>query len=255
MNANAKTPIQYVELFHLLFLDQLSRKVDKSGFSLKGGCNLRFFLKSIRYSEDMDLDVDNIARDILRERVNQIITSKPFVQILQTNGIAIAQWSEPKQTDTTQRWKFTLSAKGSNLPLPTKVECSRRGFSGEVRFETVDPELISAYRVTPIMASHYPPNVAYYQKVGALANRTVTQARDIFDLHWLISSGASTNLPDVWLKYRDKALQNVFAVSFLAFKGQVLAYLQPSHRSQYDSEQVWETMQLKVAEALEGGEE
>ena len=29
--------------------------VDKSLFALKGGCNLRFFLKSIRYSENIDL--------------------------------------------------------------------------------------------------------------------------------------------------------------------------------------------------------
>ncbi len=49
--------IQYVELFHLLFLDQLGRKLDKSFYALKGGCNLRFFMKSIRYSEDVDIDI------------------------------------------------------------------------------------------------------------------------------------------------------------------------------------------------------
>jgi len=34
------TTIQYVELFHLLFLDQLGRKLDKRFYALKGGCNL-----------------------------------------------------------------------------------------------------------------------------------------------------------------------------------------------------------------------
>ena len=33
---------------------------------VKGGCNLRFFHRSIRYSEDMALDVDGIE---LRDRV------------------------------------------------------------------------------------------------------------------------------------------------------------------------------------------
>ena len=39
-------------------------------------------------------------------------------------------------------------------------------------------------------------------------------------------------------------------VSFATFKSQVLAYLSVSHREQYDSESVWETVQLTVAEAL-----
>lgn len=46
-----------VEQFHLLFLEQLGKVVDKQLTALKGGCNLRFFLKSIRYSEDMDIDI------------------------------------------------------------------------------------------------------------------------------------------------------------------------------------------------------
>ena len=41
---------QAIEIFHLLFMAQLGRRVDKSLFALKGGCNLRFFLRSIRHS-------------------------------------------------------------------------------------------------------------------------------------------------------------------------------------------------------------
>jgi hypothetical protein len=43
-------PIAWVEQFHLLFLDQLGRKLDKRNYALKGGCNLRFYLRSIRYA-------------------------------------------------------------------------------------------------------------------------------------------------------------------------------------------------------------
>ncbi len=52
---------QTIEIFHLLFLRAFGARVDKSLFALKGGCNLRFFLKSIRYSEDMDLDIHTMA--------------------------------------------------------------------------------------------------------------------------------------------------------------------------------------------------
>ena len=58
--------IGYIERFHLLFLVQLGQKLDKRFYALKGGCNLRFFLKSIRYSEDMDLDVQTIPVSELR---------------------------------------------------------------------------------------------------------------------------------------------------------------------------------------------
>ena len=48
---------QTIEIFHLLFLRAFGARVDKSLFALKGGCNLRFFLKSILYSEYMDLNI------------------------------------------------------------------------------------------------------------------------------------------------------------------------------------------------------
>ena len=247
---NVYGPLQYVEQFHLLFLDQLGRKVDKRYFALKGGCNLRFFLKSIRYSEGMDLDVQTVPRALLQDKVGMILDSKPFRQILQVRDIQIAQWTEPKQTDTTQRWKLILHTTGSATSLPTKIEFSRRGMQDESRFEPVDPELIRSYRLAPIMASHYPIDIAYCQKVGALANRTLTQARDVFDLNLLINSGAKKELPDEWEKCRRKALENVMSVTFATFKSQVLAYLTEEYRAQYDSDSVWETMQLTVAEAL-----
>jgi hypothetical protein len=59
---------QYVELFHLLFLRQLASGEDRSLIALKGGCNLRFFFGSIRYSEDMDLDVWTMARETLKNK-------------------------------------------------------------------------------------------------------------------------------------------------------------------------------------------
>lgn len=247
---NTDGPVQYVELFHLLFLDQLGRRLDQRHFALKGGCNLRFFLKSIRYSEDMDLDAQTVSRDLLQERIRLILNSKPFSQILKANGLSVVHWTEPKQTDTTQRWKLSLRADGSAALLPTKIKFSRRGMPGERRFEPVDPDLIRTYRLTPIMASHYPTEIAYQQKVGALAHRALTQARDVFDLYWLISSGAKTALPGDLQQCRQKAQENAMSVTFATFKSQVLAYLSVSHREQYDSESVWETVQLTVAEAL-----
>ncbi|MEE9309228.1 MAG: nucleotidyl transferase AbiEii/AbiGii toxin family protein, partial [Spirochaetia bacterium] len=114
------TAIQYVELFHLLFLDQLGRKLDKRFYVLKGGCNLRFYLRSFRYSDDADLDVaQTFPKEKLQDRVVSILDSIPFRQILQIHGIRIDRWTDPEQIETTQRWKVMLAVSRSDLRLPT----------------------------------------------------------------------------------------------------------------------------------------
>ncbi len=249
------TAMQYVELFHLLFLDQLGRKLDKRSYALKGGCNLRFFMKSIRYSEDMDIDIQTlpptVPRDRLRKTVAGILTSKPFAQILQVHGMTIGHWSEPKQTTTTQRWKVGLSVSGSGILLPTKIEFSRRGMKGGTLFGAVDPGLVREYHLSPIIASHYDGSSAYEQKVDAIVSRVETQSRDIFDLNLLLNSDVDRKISNTRLRKRlHEAESNVLSVTFDIFKSQVLSYLPHEYQRQYDSASVWDDMRLKVIEAL-----
>ncbi|GAH15340.1 unnamed protein product, partial [marine sediment metagenome] len=179
---------QHIELFHLLFLDQLGHKLDPNLYALKGGCNLRFFFNSIRYSEDINLDVKTIHKNTLHNKVENIFKSVPFKQILLTKGIEIISISAPKQTDTTQRWKLSLQIKTSTIPLNTKIEFSRRGLQDEVKFEAIKSEIIQRYHLPPIMLNHYSVAAALQQKIMALANRIQTQARDIFDIYILLST-------------------------------------------------------------------
>jgi predicted nucleotidyltransferase component of viral defense system len=244
-------PIACIEQFHLLFLDQLGRKIDKGHYALKGGCNLRFYLRSIRYSEDVDLDVQVIPVAVLRDRVDQILKGASLAQILQARGMTITHCSAPKQTETTQRWKLALAVRGSALTLHTKIEFSRRGMCDPVVFEPVDSLLMREYQLTPILASHYPPEVAFRQKINALIHRSQTQARDIFDLGHLLRSGVSPQriaLPSQWRE----AQENALAISFDVFKSQVLSFLVPDHQAQYDAPQVWDELVLRVVEAMKG---
>ncbi len=250
------TPRQYVEQFHLLFLDQLGRKVDKKLYALKGGCNLRFFFGSLRYSEDMDLDVSgSLGREVLQEKVDAILGSKPFGDILRARGIGIDRSSAPKQTDTTQRWKLTLSAADGEVPMPTKVEFSRRGMEEDVRFEPVAPAVIAAYRLSPVMANHYSAEAACRQKIGALLFRRETQARDIFDLSLLMRSGLDVRrLREEMSSQVENIQDKAMAVGFEVFRSQVLAFLPPEQQVHYDSAEVWDRMVLEIVEALEGRE-
>lgn len=248
------SPRESAELFHLLLLDLLGRKVDKRHYALKGGCNLRFFLQSFRYSNDIDLDVSTaLSKDRLQDTLNQIIGSNPLKQLLDHRDIRIQGWSSPKQTDTTQRWKFALTVSQSRVPLHTKVEFSRRGMKDGLAFDSVDANLIRTYELAPIMASHYKREAAYVQKVIALATRRETQARDIFDLNLLLTSGVDpTDVKDKYAKNAGQARDNAWTVSYSIFKSQVVSYLHPEYQAQYSSPELWDSMVLRVVEALGG---
>jgi predicted nucleotidyltransferase component of viral defense system len=231
-------PRQYVELFHLLFLTQIGRKLDKRFYALKGGCNMRFFFKSPRYSKDIDLDIQSIEIDVLRNKINSILNSRPFRDILQVRDIEIEHITEHKQTETTQRWK-------------TRIEFSRRGLEEPIKFELVAPEIIRAYEISPIMANHYPPEVACEQKIRALISRRVVQARDLFDLHLLLTlRDIRKKLPEKLRKNLNKAVENILSLDYATYKSQVISYLEPEDQTQYESEEVWDNMRLQVIEAL-----
>src|SRR3990170_3419265 len=105
---DAFLPAHFVEQFHLLFLAQLGRRLDKKLYVLKGGCNLRFFHRSVRYSEDMDLDLAAVDTHLLRDKVRAIFASRPFAEILEARGMETEHVTEQKQAGTTQRWTLGL---------------------------------------------------------------------------------------------------------------------------------------------------
>ena len=246
------SPREAVEIFHLVLLDLLGRKVDKKLYALKGGCNLRFFFKSFRYSNDMDLDVSPaLSKEKLQVIINRILESKTFEQILDVKGVKIQEKSSPKQTDTTQRWKFVLTVPQSSVPLRTKIEFSRRGMKAGLAFDAVDANLVRMYELAPILASHYHAVEACLQKVIVLATRRHIQARDVFDLHLLLTSGVDpAALYKKAEKYIEKAKDNVWAVSYDTFKSQVVSCLHPDYQAQYSSPELWDSMILTVVQAL-----
>jgi hypothetical protein len=146
-----------------------------------------------------------------------------------------------------------LGVAGSDIPLPTKIEFSRRGVCAGSVFENIDPDVIGAYRLSPIMANHYDSDAAFKQKLGALATRATTQARDIFDLNLLLTSGGvDTTIGDEGLtNLLDQAKANAMGIKFSDFKSKVLSYLPPDMQAQYDSESVWDDIVLRVTEVLE----
>lgn len=242
-----------VELFHLLFLRGLASGPDKDHYVVKGGCNLRFFFASIRFSEDLDLDVRVTAATTLRNKVERLLGSPVLQRPLEAARIALADVTAPKQTDTTQRWKVALSQAGQRATLPTKIEFSRRGGGRGGVLAPVDSHLTRRYRLAPTLLCHYELTEALAQKLEALAGRREAQARDVFDLAWLLSRAGTAPRPlphDRGLARR--ALEHLWSLDYDDYAGQVLSYLAPEENAPYASREAWEAMQLQVAGALEG---
>jgi predicted nucleotidyltransferase component of viral defense system len=247
------TEQQAVEIFHLHFLRVFSARVDKALFALKGGCNLRFFHRSIRFSQDMDLDIRTVATGTLRSNVEAVLKGAPLRQALRAQQLEVVEFSAPKQTETTQRWKVRLRLLASQSTVPTKIEFSRRNRHEGVELAAVDPELIRRYRMYPVLVQHYGIAAAFVQKVSALARRAETQARDVFDLKMLLDAGAAdTPLDEAVLGDLPRAIDNAMSIGFEDFVGQVVAFLEPEHQADFRDRAVWETLQEQVVDALRG---
>jgi predicted nucleotidyltransferase component of viral defense system len=235
-----------------MFVAHLGRRVDKALFAIKGGCNLRFYCRSIRYSEDIDFDIRTIAKATLANNVDTILASPALRQALRVKQIEIEHVTSAKQTETTQRWKIGIQL-ASGPAIPTKVEFSRRrGLDEGHLLEPVDTDLVRTYEVYPVLAQHYSREAAFRQKIAALSRRTVTQARDIFDLKLLLDGGAGKEkLPEDVAAEIPRAIENAMTIGFDEFSGQVRAYLAADYQEYYGSRKVWESLQQEVIGALE----
>jgi hypothetical protein len=102
--------------------------------------------------------------------------------------------------------------------------------------------------MSPLIVSHYDAQSAAMQKINALVNRSVVQARDVFDLYLL-----STQLsPDINSRIKTDrvivktACENVSSVSFNQFRDTVLSYLTEEDKASYDNPDIWDEIKLKV---------
>jgi hypothetical protein len=240
---------QGIELFHLAFLSELGTRLDKGRYAIKGGCNLRFFFHSPRYSEDLDVDVAGVQLDTLKRNVTRVLESRSLRLTLGAAGIQIGPVSLPKQTETTQRWKLALDING--VSAHTKLEFSRRGLDPGVDFEQADPALVAAYGLTPLILSHYGRSSAITQKVRALVGRAESQARDVFDLDLLLQGYGGGGLAVSKAQCR-AAIERAQAIDHGTFKAQVVAFLPPHQQAAYADSARWRQISQRVVGVLEG---
>jgi predicted nucleotidyltransferase component of viral defense system len=242
---------QVIEFFHLVFLQVLQARLDQARYVLKGGANLRYFFESLRYSEDIDLDAVEIEPWKLEEKVDEVLSSRAIGLVLRSGGLAVNEVTKPKQTETTQRWKPLIAVSGRRVPVRTKIEFSHRSADPRRTLEAVPDRIVAPYALRPPTMLHYTADAAIEQKLGALAQRSETQARDLFDLELLVRRHRDAIRPgEIEPHLLEVALERAFELPFEAFRDQVVPFLEPEVVELYDDRAAWERIQTFVAERL-----
>jgi hypothetical protein len=134
--------------------------------------------------------------------------------------------------------------------VPTKIEFSRRALDKGTSVAPVESALIRRYRLYAVIVQHYGVATAIAQKIAALALRSETQARDIFDLALLLNAGSPDALDSAQRKLLPAAIDNALTIDFEDFRGQVVAYLEPEHQADFADKGAWQALQERVIDAL-----
>jgi len=252
--------LQQREVFHIEFLRWFSRKLRADYYTLKGGVNMRFFYSSIRYSEDIDIDVSNVSIDALQDLrgiVLKILLTQSFSDSFKPYGIEniiAPDMTKAKQTETTQRFKIHIMTFAGE-DLFTKIEFSRRGMKKGVVTESISDSILRSYKLIPLLIPHYNIQSTIMQKINAIASRPVIQARDIFDLYILNSQYIDTEKAEFEIIKKDKlekAYSSIFTVTFGQFRDSVVPYLPQEEQSTYNTDPSWDEIRLKAANLIEG---
>ncbi len=244
------TEVEVIEFFHLAFLQVLPARLDQAHYVVKGGANLRYFFESLRYSEDVDLDAVSIEPWKLEAKVDQVLASPAMRLLLRADGLALESVTKPKQTDTTQRWKPSIMVNGRRETVRTRIEFSHRAADPRRILEPVPDRVVATYALRPPTMLHYTADAAIEQKIGALALRSETQARDVFDLELLLRRHREA-IRSMQMEPHSvqTAAERVFELPFDAFRDQVLPFLDPEIAELYDRA-AWEQIRSFVGEWL-----
>jgi predicted nucleotidyltransferase component of viral defense system len=228
----------------------LSKRGDPARYVLKGGANLRYFLGSERYSEDIDIDLIEPVPWSLEDQVDAVLASTALRKLLAIGNLRLAEYGSAKQTGTTHRWKVGIETSGNSAAIRSKVKLSNRSVDGEYVLESLPQEVVEPYALRPPSVQHYGIAAATAQKVAALAGRTHAQARDVFDLELLLRRQPleKDTLPSTLL---EKAVERALEQDHAAFRDQVLPFLEPDAAEAIANPAAWEQIQTFVADRLE----
>lgn len=219
------------------------------GVVLKGGMAFRVtHPRWARATKDIDLDSDpEVPLHALQKTIRTGIRKATMDGLLEDVVI-----SEPKQTETTARWKIAGRFPRTGQMLHLTVEVSRRD---QVHAEDVRQVY---YGESPDdQVTVYTDRSLAFKKVQALLSTNREAPRDISDLFLLIQAKVDPPIPEIreWLANApqedwDGLWEKIERMDYDMFRSQVLPSLPPTPDGQVFY-QDWEEMRLQVGAHVE----
>lgn len=239
-----------LELAQVQFLSSVFKKVVDREIVLKGGFAMRVVANSARPTKDIDLHANGASK----ERVHALVTNA-ISDLKKLNILDNLRVSEPKQTDTTQRWK--INGQVGETPVHLTVEVSRRGLVPKELVQSVKYER-KGLGVPPAIIESFSPTAIAAAKFEALSSVTRESPRDFFDMDLLISMQAEPPVHIFAGNYSDEELrkkleiiaEKIDKMDYDTIKSTLVPSLSPELRKNFGREQ-WESMCINAYLHLE----
>lgn len=243
-----------LELMQTRILSALFRNVVNKEMVVKGGFAMRLAANSFRNTKDIDLQANNgISSDRVRSLVRSAIKEIEKSHLL--DGFSV---SEPKQTDTTQRWKINGRIAGGETPVHLTIEVSRRGDLDPNFVQGIHFEPGPLYGAPPVIVETLTPTAIAAGKFEALSSLTRESPRDVYDLFILSRMKVAPPTSLFANKYTPEVLEEKLRVitdkldkmDFAMAKDHLLPAMPPEIRMRFGKEE-WETMRINTYLMLE----
>jgi predicted nucleotidyltransferase component of viral defense system len=215
---------------------------------LKGGLAMRAVHGSVRHTKDIDLDADSKHS---RQRIHGVVVAS-IRSALRANLIERPQVTEPKQTDTTMRWKIGGVVPGSNVPMNLTIEVSRRPSLTEGHIIEVPLSKDFSAKHEGTMVRVLDSQALAVTKVLALTDPRRMAPRDLHDLNVLIEANVEppidllASLPTERLQLALTELwSKVESMDYPLFRNEVLSVM-PAAMAAAVTEERFEELRLNV---------
>lgn len=219
------------------------------GIVLKGGMAFRVtHPRWARATKDIDLDSDpDLPLHALQKTMRTAIRKATMDGLLEEVTI-----TEPKQTETTARWKIAGRFPRTGQMLHLTVEISRRD-------QVLEQDVRQVYygQTPDDQVTVYTDRSLAFKKVQALLSGSREAPRDISDLFLLIQAKVDPPIPEIrqWLassspQQREGLWAKLERMDYDMFRSQVLPSLPPTPEGQIFY-QDWEEMRLQVGTHVE----
>ena len=217
-------------------------------FVLKGGMAMKLRHQNARATQDIDLDSLETELVDIQKLVRRAIARATSDNILE--GVTV---SEPKQTETTARWRIKGFDPKTRQMLLLTVEISQR--------DSISKDDVG---VVPVVHKHQEKNILVYtnkalafKKIKALLSPSREAPRDVSDLYLLIKGeveapfeALQSLLPRDVEEIVGNMWRKIESMDTARFKSEVLPSL-PATKQAQELYQNWDGIRIQVGVKLE----